>query len=658
MNRLRLVFVLLILGLLIPGGLLVRRALESVQVERAARHRAVAERILDEMERSLSEFLRVEEERPHGHYRYAWSPPGSPEGVVFRSPLANPRPEQYVIGHFAVDDRGRVHTPLRPLPGEAPPDWPPQGQLAEERAIQVLSLVVRAWPSEPEPPTWQKPGTTVAVGLAAEQEEMLRDKAEALSPADDAYGILQSLNRGAELRRDRSQKVVQLDSLELETELEPAYEEKLAEVLGRGRPAETPETEVLGYVEEAPDAFASAAANRPAPGEAPGKAKRAERDEPARPRLPAAIPPSTEATVDPMLGFALDDDYLVLHRTVWEGQRATRQGLIVDVDKLAEHLLQTALPGRSVGGAHASIGPAEGEGSAAHPGEFHYRHRFAEPFHALAVDLELPPLPGASGERIVTVLSLALLFGGGLGLFALYRMVRVVVRFSERRSNFVAAVSHELKTPVTAIRMYAEMLRDGIVPDGDKQQEYYGTITAESERLSRLIDNVLEFSKLEKGTREMSWCTADLGSLVEEAVGVLGPHAAAQGFELEAQVEPGLPEVRFDRDAVLQVLFNLVDNALKYARDAQDRTIEVECRREGEGVRLLVRDRGPGVPSEHLGQIFEPFYRGENELTRRAQGAGIGLSLVKGLAEQMEAMLRAHNPAGGGFEVALTFPPS
>ena len=169
---------------------------------------------------------------------------------------------------------------------------------------------------------------------------------------------------------------------------------------------------------------------------------------------------------------------------------------------------------------------------------------------------------------------------------------------------------------------------------------------------------VLEFSKLEKGTREMSWAVGDLGALVHEAISVLEPHAEAHGFTLAAEVEPGLPPVRFDRDAVLQVLFNLVDNALKYARDARDKTILIACRRDGERVLLAVRDRGPGVPSEHLGQIFEPFYRGESELTRRAQGTGIGLSLVKGLADQMEALLRADNPPNGGFEITLAFPAS
>ncbi len=228
-------------------------------------------------------------------------------------------------------------------------------------------------------------------------------------------------------------------------------------------------------------------------------------------------------------------------------------------------------------------------------GRYAYRHRFAEPFDDLAVALHLAPLPGASGARSVYLLSILLLLAGSAGLFALYRMVGVTVRFAERRSNFVAAVSHELKTPLTAIRMYAEMLRDGIVPSESKRQEYYGTITSESERLSRLINNVLEFSRLEKGNRQMNLVAGPLAPVVEEMADLLRPHAEREGFTLQVESDPDLPPVRYDRDALLQVLFNLVDNAIKYAREAPERLISLECRRRDGGVAVLVRDRGPGV---------------------------------------------------------------
>jgi signal transduction histidine kinase len=194
------------------------------------------------------------------------------------------------------------------------------------------------------------------------------------------------------------------------------------------------------------------------------------------------------------------------------------------------------------------------------------------------------------------------------------------------------------------------------VPSDDKRREYYRTITAESERLSRLIDNVLEFSRLEKGTRSMRLVVGALGPVVEEVAELLRPHAERAGFTLRTEVEADLPPVRFERDALLQVLVNLVDNALKYATRATLREVAIECRRRGDGVVLRVRDRGPGVASRHLARIFEPFHRGEDELVRETQGTGLGLALVKSLVERMGGVVGGGNAPDGGFEVEIALP--
>jgi signal transduction histidine kinase len=234
------------------------------------------------------------------------------------------------------------------------------------------------------------------------------------------------------------------------------------------------------------------------------------------------------------------------------------------------------------------------------------------------------------------------------------------VQYAERRSNFAAAVTHELKTPLTAIRMYAEMLRDGLVSGEAKREEYYATITDESERLSRLVDNVLEFSKLEGGRRELQISVGHVGPVLEEAAEKLRAHAAREGFAIDVAVEPDLPVVRFDRDALLQVLFNLVDNAMKYARTSDTKRVEILAARDakGGGVCVSVRDFGPGVPPGLQSRIFEPFYRGESELTRTTKGTGIGLALVKELAERMGAAVSGANASDGGFRVRLAFPGS
>jgi signal transduction histidine kinase len=233
-------------------------------------------------------------------------------------------------------------------------------------------------------------------------------------------------------------------------------------------------------------------------------------------------------------------------------------------------------------------------------------------------------------------------------------MVAVTVGFANRRYNFVSAVTHELKTPLTAIRMYGEMLRDGLVASKEKRQQYYGVITAETERLTRLVNNVLELARLERKDRSLSLVVGDIGPVLEEVVAILQPHAQQEAFCLRIEVEESLPPVRFDRDALTQVLFNLVDNAIKYSRRAEKKEILLSCRRHETGVVLAVADHGPGVAPRHLKRVFEPFYRGEDELTRTSKGTGIGLALVRGLVERMGGAVSGHNREAGGFEVSVS----
>ena len=356
--------------------------------------------------------------------------------------------------------------------------------------------------------------------------------------------------------------------------------------------------------------------------------------------------------VDPLRGRLLASGELLLVRTAWIGSRGVRQGLVLDLASversLGERILATgALPGaalRLAAAGNAFAAGAERERSA-------FAHRFAEPFDALAAELSFIPFADEGARSVYWLAALFALVVSG-GLFAVYRMSAVALHFAERRSNFAAAVSHELKTPLTAIRLYAEMLRDGLVSGDEKRREYYGSITAETERLSRLINNVLEFSSLEKGARSLELRVGDAAPVVREAVELLRQHAHEHGLTLELAVDEALPPVRFERDALLQVVFNLIDNAVKYGRGEPAR-IEIGCRREGDGVALTVRDHGPGVPREELARILEPFYRRGDELTRSAPGAGIGLALVNSLAQQMGAALQVGNAEGGGFAATL-----
>jgi signal transduction histidine kinase len=619
-RRIRFVFLLLAVVLLVPMGLLVQRAFESVALERRVSHRAVAERLVDEMERELSRFLRSEDERAIDDERFI-SGAGSGDAVV--------------LGWFQVDSSGEFEQARAAGPSDV-----------ELHALVTRGLRLDANARTPAP-VQQAPGTTrefeegepeISGDLAAPAATPVQKKQ--VSP----YDALQSLNKGARMRSERQVKRAASPERMLAKVPEAEFGDRMmpapsAEVDERRRASD-----LAGSARESSTTLDDSDA---AMGET--LAVVALKEE-AR-----AYEPAIE--VHPMAGHLIDGEHLLLFRRVDAGDRSHRQGLVLKLSALFSRL-DAAVVGEGELAAFVDrdffvedAEPELREGADV----YRYRHRFAEPFAALNVRLDLAPLPGVGGADFVYAISLLLLVTGTLGLYAVYRMVAVTVRFAERRSNFVAAVTHELKTPLTAIRMYSEMLRDGMIEDDDKRRAYYTTITAESERLSRLIDNVLEFSRLEQGTRETNLVVGAIGPVVAEAAAMLEPHADEVGFRIDVEVEAGLPPVAFDRDAVVQVVFNLVENALKYARDAGDRVVTIRCARAGDGVSLAVRDRGPGVSGSRISQIFEPFYRGEDELTRTAKGTGIGLALVKGLADAMGAGVAGRNLAEGGFEVALTF---
>ena len=219
-----------------------------------------------------------------------------------------------------------------------------------------------------------------------------------------------------------------------------------------------------------------------------------------------------------------------------------------------------------------------------------------------------------------------------IGAIAIILVSEKERRVSALKSEFVANVSHELKTPLALVRMFAEMLQSGRVQTDAKRQEYLDIIVRESERLSALIENVLDFARLERGRGSYEFAEGDVGDAVTRAANVYRYRAEREGMRLAVDVEPNLPRARIDERAIQLAVVNLVDNALKYAPDGKE--IVVRASSEGDSVRVDVVDHGPGVPTDERQRIFERFVRltartGESQV----RGSGIGLALVKHIAE-------------------------
>jgi signal transduction histidine kinase len=245
-----------------------------------------------------------------------------------------------------------------------------------------------------------------------------------------------------------------------------------------------------------------------------------------------------------------------------------------------------------------------------------------------------------------------------LGLAATYRVVRRESEMSRLKSDFVANVSHDLKTPLSVIRMFAETLEMDRVPDGAARREYYATITRESERLTRLINNVLDFSRIDSGRQRYDLRPVAVEPLLREALEAFRHPLAEEGFKVELDVEPGLPDVRLDAGAVGQAIANLVDNAIKYS--GQRRWLRLSARRgPGRGeVSIEVADEGLGIPAGEVGRIFDKFYRVGRSETQGRRGTGLGLTLVKHVAQAHGGRVSVRSRLGEGSRFTLVLPVS
>lgn len=228
-------------------------------------------------------------------------------------------------------------------------------------------------------------------------------------------------------------------------------------------------------------------------------------------------------------------------------------------------------------------------------------------------------------------------------------------KLSEMKSDFVSNVSHELRTPLASIRVFGELLKLGKVPTARKAEEYGEYIEAESHRLSRLIDNILDFSRIESRNKTYSFALGDLGEVVDSIMRTFEVRMRQCGFQvlLDRPAEP-LPPVRIDADAMGQALHNLLDNAVKYSRDSK--RIEVRLGRDNDHVEVSVRDHGIGIAREEQEKIFERFHRVPTGLVHDVKGNGLGLSIVHHVVRAHGGTVKVESEPGRGSTFFIRLP--
>ena len=374
---------------------------------------------------------------------------------------------------------------------------------------------------------------------------------------------------------------------------------------------------------------------------------------------------SMEAEID-FFQAIVDSNYIIFHRTVRRGMEVFIQGFIVDARVYLTNLVKN------------EIEKYKGvtKGNQQDPLVLSFVHN-RKPFvvfgernnittELLSESLQSPlsditfkmyTTQRAPGGEFVVFIGFLMLAVLAIGLISLYHMTQSRVKLAAKRQDFVSAITHELKTPLTAIKMYAELLQNSWVASEEKKQKYYGQIASEADRLSRLIQNVLNLSKLDGNRWNVQLRMAKPKEVLDDFISTYSKNVEKQGFELTVSSDTDANNISLmiDRDAIMQILMNLVDNSLKFSKNAEYKMINVELRIKGTDMYLAVRDYGPGIPPSEMKKVFQEFYRVENEMTRQTSGTGIGLSMVKKLCTLCNMNIELEN-ANPGLRTKIHFP--
>lgn len=388
---------------------------------------------------------------------------------------------------------------------------------------------------------------------------------------------------------------------------------------------------------------------------------------------PADLRISTfESEIDPLEFSLLDSGHFVLFRKVWrEGERYI-QGLLIDKETFIHGAFDTRFNDTGLSAMsnlivayqddviHTLTGKRYSDypnSSQAFDGALLYRNRLSAPLDSLELIYSINGLPPGPGATVVgwLTLVLAIVFLGGF--FILYRLGLSQISLARQQQDFVSAVSHELKTPLTSIRMYGEMLKEGWA-EPEKQQQYYEFIHDESERLTRLISNVLQLANITRNEPQFDLQPVTVGELMNQIGSKISSQVQRAGFKLELQKDEQADKatINIDEDCFAQIIINLVDNAIKFSKGAKEKRIGITSKLTSDNkVMFAVRDFGPGVSRHQMKKIFKLFYRAESELTRETVGTGIGLAIVHQLSVAMNGKVDVINQEPGA-EFRVSFP--
>jgi signal transduction histidine kinase len=600
--RLILVFAL---GLTLPLGYLVVQSYKSLAAEEAATLSFFAETLLDEIQEEAAVLIRREEARPIDAYL------GSAAAALSGLPA-----DDFILGYFQNNPDGGFQTPHRAPAGS--PEL--TRRLAELEEANLRFNRKRAAATDRIPPAAAAEGT-------------------------DERGKGQAAFAGRYIlpyQRSKSHVSERQGRVETGDSAQPELKRRESFAVGTPQKGAAADAEALSKLEDRSSAAPAVSSAAPREGELPG----------------------IQAEVAPFQSVFLDDNRVFVFRRILIESRMHRQGFLLDLDAFLAHLIRSRFSTQPLAQfSHLRLSAADQgrEARAAEAGPPSVRPQialsrsFPAPFAFLKARFTSDTVPPSAARGTLNLAFSALAAVILAGLFAIYHSARKVVDFAERQARFVSSVTHELKTPLTNIRMYIEMLEQGMARDPEREQAYFRIVQSEGARLSRLITNVLELSRLERRHRRPALKEGDFAEVLAEVGEVMAEPLRQAGFVLSCDSRLTRP-FRYDREIMVQVLINLIENSIKFGAAAPEKAIAIRLGEAGERVLIEVTDTGPGIPGRDLNKIFDDFYRAENAVTAAAGGTGIGLALVRRFAGLLGGRVSAANNPGAGCTIRIELP--
>ncbi len=676
-KRLRIVLVLFFLALAIPTAILVKQAYSQLKWEAFHRHRLMAEELVTRIDRRYTELLDIESARAFTDYSFLNLAGDPSANFLQRSPLSYFPVKSAIpgsIGYFQIDNEGRFSTPLLPdgdesskVYGLTDPELAARQQ-ARDRIYQLLSenrLVADIAIKERESRSLTESLDTIKSGALDLDDAADVGQSYRQQPATEQV-MAQSGFDKLQTEADTSSPSLQSSSKSLgrieDLQLENRYQQKLSEgkkkEVSRAKPSEKKDFKRALRKEQNVLPSQSTAIVMA-------------EETPAAPRRDARVS-MFESEIDAFEFSALGGGHFVLYRKVWrEGQRYI-QGLLIEPGPFIDDIIASAFRESAVSLTGNLAVAYQGDvlsvlsnrnnrrymsSTESLQGSLLLHDRLSTPLGRMELIFSVTSLPAGPGATVITWLSLILLMVLCGGFLLMYRLAVGQITLARQQQDFVSAVSHELKTPLTSIRMYGEMLREGWASE-EKRKTYYDFIYDESERLTRLINNVLQLARMTRNDLHAELTHCRVAQLMDTIRSKIESQVERAGFEFNIECKAHVLDqsLQVDADYFVQIIINLVDNAIKFSTKASKQQIDIGCTQLRDGtVQFSVRDYGPGIPQDQMRKIFRLFYRSENELTRETVGTGIGLALVRQLTRAMNGQIDVVNQTPGA-EFKISFP--